>query len=329
MLRPAGERKRRVYPDMKRDTLGADAVLLTTALIWGFAFVAQRVGMEYIGPFLFNGIRFALGCLVLAPFLLLKNGGQSPVPGLSPGETKKAAVGGSLLAGFLLFGGASLQQVGIVYTTAGKAGFITGLYVVIVPLLGLLWGQRTNGGTWAGALLAAAGLYLLSVTGTFRVDRGDFLVFLGAFFFAGHVLVIGWLSPRMNSFRLAFVQYAACSVFSLAVAALVETATTEGLLKALPAVFYGGVLSVGVAYTLQVIGQRRAHPAHASILLSLESVFAALGGWLWLEEILSFRQLGGCALMLSGMILSQLWIYIVEKKPDGATFSLRKPGRTI
>lgn len=300
---------------MRKDTLQSDAILLTTALIWGFAFVAQRVGMEYIGPFLFNGVRFALGCLVLVPVLLLKNGGQSPVPGMSASGQKKTAIGGSLVAGVLLFGGASLQQVGIVYTTAGKAGFITGLYVVIVPFLGLFWGQRTNGGTWAGALLAAAGLYFLSVTEALTIARGDFLVFLGALFFAGHVLVIGWLSPRVNSFRLAFLQYAACSLFSLIVAAFLETASMESLRGALPAILYGGVLSVGVAYTLQVVGQRRAHPAHAAILLSLESVFAALGGWLWLSEILSLRQVSGCALMLSGMLLSQLWIYVVEEKP--------------
>jgi drug/metabolite transporter (DMT)-like permease len=297
------ERKDPSRPEVKKDTLSSDAILLAAALIWGFAFVAQRVGMAYIGPFLFNGVRFALGCLVLLP-LLRRRGNTAGNPG-SPGG--KEIVGGSLLAGLLLFGGASLQQVGIVYTTAGKAGFITGLYVVMVPFLGLFWGQRTHAGTWAGALLAAAGLYFLSITEELAMGRGDFLVFLGALFFAGHVLVIGWLSPRMDSIRLAVVQFAACSVLSLAVSGLTESIVPENLQGAAPAILYGGVLSVGVAYTLQVVGQRKARPAHAAILLSLESAFAALGGWLLLDEILSFRQFAGCALMLAGMLLSQLW----------------------
>lgn len=293
-------------PDVKKDTLSSDAILLVAALIWGFAFVAQRVGMAYIGPFLFNGVRFALGCLVLLP-LLRRRGNTAGAPGSRNG---KGIVGGSLLAGLLLFGGASLQQVGIVYTTAGKAGFITGLYVVMVPFLGLFCGQRTHAGTWAGALLAAAGLYFLSVTEGLVMARGDFLVFLGALFFAGHVLVIGWLSPRMDSIRLAVIQFAACSVLSLAVAALTEPIVLENLRGAVPAILYGGVLSVGVAYTLQVVGQRKAPPAHAAILLSLESAFAALGGWLLLDEILSLRQFAGCALMLTGMLLSQLWTHM-------------------
>jgi len=293
---------------VKKDTLSSDAILLVAALIWGFAFVAQRVGMAYIGPFLFNGVRFALGCLVLLPFLRSR-GNTAGDPGSRNG---KGIVGGSLLAGLLLFGGASLQQVGIVYTTAGKAGFITGLYVVMVPFLGLFWGQRTHAGTWAGALLAAAGLYFLSITEGLVMARGDFLVFLGALFFAGHVLVIGWLSPRMDSIRLAVIQFAACSVLSLAVAAFTEPIVLENLRGAVPAILYGGVLSVGVAYTLQVVGQRKAPPAHAAILLSLESAFAALGGWLLLDEILSLRQFAGCALMLVGMLLSQLWTHTAK-----------------
>ncbi|MBN1827972.1 MAG: DMT family transporter [Deltaproteobacteria bacterium] len=297
---------------MNKHALRSDGILLSTALIWGFAFVAQRVGMEYLGPFLFNGVRFALGCLVLLPLIAIPKRGRSPLSWELDSGGRKAAVRGSLLAGMLLFGGASLQQAGIVYTTAGKAGFITGLYVVIVPFLGLFWRQRTNAGTWTGAVLAAAGLYFLSVTEQLTISSGDFLVFIGAFFFAGHVIAIGWLSPRMDSLRLACIQYAACSLFSLIAAAFVETASLENLRGALPAILYGGVMSVGVAYTLQVVAQRSAHPAHAAIILSLESVFAALGGWLLLKEILSFRQFLGCVLMLSGMLISQLWVYLIE-----------------
>ena len=299
---------------MNTATFKSDTILLTTAIIWGFAFVAQRVGMDYIGPFLFNGIRFALGCLVLLPLVVRKDNGNDPRPARDDPRRVKTLVVGSAVAGLMLFGGASLQQVGLVYTTAGKAGFITGLYVVIVPLLALFWGQRTTMGTWTGAILAAVGLYFLSMSQQFTIAFGDFLVLLCAVFFAGHVLIIGWLSPKMNSYRLAFIQYAACSLLSLIVAVLYENISMNSIVQAAIPILYGGVMSVGIAYTLQIIGQRQAHPAHAAIILSLESVFAALGGWLLLNETMSLRQMGGCALMLFGMLLSQLWIFIAGWK---------------
>ena len=288
-------------------TLRSDLLLFLTALIWGFAFVAQRVGMEAVGPFTFNGVRFALGCLVLVPVILFSGRKRAHrTPAEKKAERKALATSG-LCAGGLLFSGASLQQMGMVTTTAGNAGFITGLYVVLVPILGLFLSQRPSKGTWIGAVLAAAGLYLLSVTASFTFSPGDFLVFLGAFFWAGHVLVIGRFSPNLDSYRLAFVQYAACSLLSLAFAGLGEEMTVEGISRAALPIFYGGVCSVGIAYTLQIVGQKEAPSAHAAILLSLESVFAALGGWVILGELLSPRQLAGCALMLLGMLLSQLW----------------------
>ena len=280
--------------------------MLLTATIWGFAFVAQRVGMDFVGPFAFNGIRFALGGLVLLPLIARRRPGPA-VSSSNRSVPRKTVVLGGGLAGLLLFSGASLQQVGLVYTTAGNAGFITGLYVVIVPILGLFWGQRPGAGTWIGAVLAAVGLYLLSVTGDFTIAFGDLLEVVGAFFWAGHVLIIGWLSPKVESSRLAFFQYAACSALSLITAAIFETTTLSGVLNAALPILYGGVCSVGIAYTLQVVAQQHAHPAHAAILLSLEAVFAAVGGWLLLGETLSLRGLAGCALMLSGMLLSQLW----------------------
>jgi drug/metabolite transporter (DMT)-like permease len=299
---------------MQKNVFRSDVILLTTAIIWGFAFVAQRVGMNYVGPFLFNGIRFALGCVVLAPFIL-KNGTSNSRGGEKrEAPDLKTLVLGGALAGLTLFGGSSLQQTGIVYTTAGKAGFITGLYVVIVPFLALIWKQRTNRGTWVGAICAASGLYFLSITEQFTIDFGDLLVLLGAFCFAAHVLVIGWLSPKMDSLRLAFIQYAAVSLISLITAFIVEDISLDGIAQAAVPILYGGVMSVGIAYTLQVIGQRTAHPAHASIILSLEAVFAALGGWLLLQEVMTFRQLSGCALMLSGMLISQLWGYFASIK---------------
>jgi drug/metabolite transporter (DMT)-like permease len=292
---------------MKISTFKSDALLLLTATIWGFAFVAQRVGMEYVGPFTFNGVRFALGSLVLLPLILRnRNKQDADKKTLTSAEPKTIILGGGIL-GLTLFSAASLQQVGLVYTTAGNAGFITGLYVVIVPIMGLFWNQRPGAGTWIGAFLAAAGLYLLSITDEFTISYGDLLELIGAFLWAGHVLIIGWLSPKMDSLKLAFTQFAACSVLSLITAIIVETIALKAIIQAAIPIFYGGVLSVGVAYTLQVVAQRKAHPAHAAIFLSMEAVFAAVGGWLILDETLTQRGLIGCMLMLSGMLLSQLY----------------------
>ncbi len=294
---------------MKKGTLKADILLLMTAAIWGFAFVAQRVGMEHIGPYLFNGIRFALGSLSLLPLIYLGLGnGKSESAPLIP-IVKRTKIMGSALAGLVLFAGASLQQVGIVYTTAGKAGFITGLYVILVPIIGLRWGRKASTGTWIGAILAVTGLYFLSVTEQFTIGKGDFLVLMSAFMWAAHVLWISWLSPRMNPLILASSQFAICSLLSLLTAYAMEPIFISSILDAAVPILYGGLGSVGIAYTLQVVAQRDAHPAHASILLSMEGAFAVLGGWLMLNEILSTRGLIGCALMLSGMLLSQLWQY--------------------
>ncbi len=285
-------------------TFKAEILLLLTAIIWGFAFAAQRVGMDHVGPFTYNGVRFLLGALSLLPLLWISRRSRPLIPA---GNGRRTLVG-SLLVGLILFAGASLQQVGIVHTTAGKAGFITGLYVVVVPLLGLLWGQRTPWGTWAGAALAVAGLYLLTMNEQLTLTRGDGLVLIGAFFWAGHVLAIGWLSGRhIEPVLLACLQFIICGVLSLAIAIASEPITLEGLQGGALPILYGGLLSVGVAYTLQVVAQRDAPPAHAAIILSLETVFAALGGWLLLNETLAGRGLIGCGLMFTGMLLSQ-WV---------------------
>ncbi len=299
---------------MPSQEMKSDGLLLLTALIWGFAFVAQRMGMDHIGPFIFNGIRFLLGALVLVP-VFLRARAATPPPRASAGQSANGLWVGAL-AGGVLFLGASLQQVGLVYTTAGNAGFITGLYVVIVPILGLALGARTNAGTWLGAVLAALGLYLLSVTDAMTIAYGDLLVLVGAFFWAIHVHIVGRYASRMEASRLALFQYLACALLSLLVGLMVETTTLAGLWSAALPILYGGALSVGVAYTLQIVGQRHAHPAHAAILLSLESVFAALGGWLVLGEVMSMRGMLGCALMLGGMLMSQLYGFFA--KPTAA-----------
>lgn len=300
---------------MNTQTLKSDALLLITAAIWGFAFVAQRVGMDYVGPFSFSGVRFALSAFSLLPLLSLSREERTAMENILPSPGLKMVVSGGFLAGFMLFMGISLQQVGLVYTTAGKAGFITCLYVIIVPIMALFWKQSTTLGTWLGAVFAVIGLYLLSVTETFTIEYGDLLEFFGAFFFAAHVIVIGWLSPKIQPVKLAFCQFVTCSILSLITAVLAEEITLNGLIQASWPLFYGGVISGGVGYTLQVIAQRHTHAAHASILMSLEGVFAAIGGWLLLGETLSLRGLIGCGLMLSGMLLSQLW-GVVGKNND-------------
>jgi drug/metabolite transporter (DMT)-like permease len=295
---------------MQGKALKSDLLLLLIAAIWGGGFVAQRQGLEYVGPFTFNGVRFALGSLSLLPLILIGQRRRNRLPGVLPKAGARTLVLGGALAGAALFLGASLQQVGMVYTTAGNAGFITGLYVVIVPLIGLCWGQRPNLGTWLGAFLAASGLFFLSVSAHFTIGFGDLLELVGAFFWAGHVLLIGWLSPRLDALKLSAVQFAVCSLLSLVTAGCIETVELAAILRAAFPILYGGVISVGVAYTLQVVAQRDAHPAHTAIILSAEGVFAAFGGWLLLGEVLGPRGLLGCSLMLAGMLFSELWSFL-------------------
>lgn len=288
---------------VRKGALGSELLLLATAAIWGFAFVAQRVGMEHVGPFAFNGLRYALGALSVLPLCLARRRRAAAAPGaLSRGR----ALGACALAGSVLFLGASLQQLGLVTTTAGNAGFITSLYVVLVPLLGLFAGRRAAPRVWLGAFLALGGLYLISIRAGYRMERGDLLELAGAFFWAVHILVISRLAPRMDSFLLAAGQFAVCSALSLAVSALSETTSLASIRAAALPILYGGLLSSGVAFTLQIVAQRRAHPASASIILSMESLFAGIGGILLLGEPFGLRFGAGAALMLGGLVLSQL-----------------------
>ncbi len=280
-----------------------DLLLLLTAMIWGTAFVAQKVGMDHIGPFMYTGIRFALGALFLTPFMLLLSRKQPFVVKQRKGPPLVPA---GLLAGTLLFGGSILQQIGIIYTTAGKAGFITGLYVVIVPLLGLIWKFKPGKGVWAGAFLAVTGLYLLTVDKGFTLCMGDTLVILCAFLYALHVLAIGWLAPRLDVLRLAVIQFWVCAGLSLAIGLIVEEMTLAALKGAAVPILYGGLLSVGIGFTLQIVAQQKAPPAHAAIILSLETVFAVMAGLVILGETLPVRGWTGCLLMLAGMIAAQI-----------------------
>ena len=287
---------------MRNKVYRADMLLLLTAAIWGSAFVAQRAGMDHVGPLTFNGIRFALGALVLAPVIKWRNGGEK-----SNKNNLMPLLQGGVVAGTVLFAGATLQQVGLVYTTAGKAGFITGLYVIITPVFGLFIGMRSTLGGWFGAALALVGLYFLSVTESFTFASGDLWVLAGAFFWALHVILLSRFSPKVDVIKLAFAQFSVCAVLSLVGAAVSETVTMEGLRGAAAPILYGGVFSVGTAYTLQVVAQKDAPAIHAAIILSLEAVFSAIFGWLILGEFLGVREIAGCGLMLAGMLIAQLW----------------------
>ncbi|OPX56618.1 Threonine/homoserine efflux transporter RhtA [Oceanospirillum multiglobuliferum] len=289
---------------MQTRTLRSDLMLLLTAAIWGLAFVAQRLGMEHVGPFTFNASRFFLGALSLLPLLLFF---KPEVKTIDTTAKKPISLWlGGAMAGMLLFMGAALQQVGLQYTTAGKAGFITGLYIILVPMLALFWGQRTGRNTWLGALLAVVGLYLLSINDDFSLSYGDLLQLIGAFFWAGHVLMIGWLSPQLDAIRLSIVQFFTCGVISLIAAFIAETPQIADIAAGWQPIAYAGLLSVGVAYTLQVVAQKSTPASHAAIILSLEAVFAVIGGYLMLNELLSLKAMIGCGLMLAGMLISQI-----------------------
>jgi len=295
---------------ISRSILGHEALLLLTAIIWGLAFVAQRAGMESIGPFVFNGIRFLLGSISLLPVIILLNrsnlpaGKQGNPTALQAKKHKLMWVSG-LISGLVLFIASSFQQMGMVFTTAGNAGFITSLYVIMVPLLGLIFGLKVNRYTWIGALLAVIGLYFISVNTGFSIQKGDLLVLASAFFFAIHLLIIGYYSNKTEVMWLAFIQFALTGILSLIVGYFTEVIDIEQIKLATIPLLYGGLMSVGVAYTLQIVGQRKAIPTHAAIILSLEALFAALGGWLILDEMFTSRQITGGILMLAGVVLSQ------------------------
>lgn len=285
----------------------SNLMLLMAATIWGMGFVAQRLGMDHMGPYTFNGLRFLLGALSLLPLLWWLKSRQ---PVAVAGDHRQLLIGGVLiggvLAGLVLFCAASLQQVGLLYTTAAKAGFITGLYIILVPVLGLLLRHKSGLNTWIGALIALTGLYVLSVTDEFTIGFGDLLQVVGALFWAVHLLLVDHYSNRVAPIKLAGVQFVVCGLLSLATAFVIETPTVSGAVAGWQALLYAGLVSVGVGYTLQVVGQRGAHPAHAAIILSLETVFAAVGGVLLLGETLDERAIAGCALMLAGMLISQI-----------------------
>ena len=287
-------------------------LLALTALIWGSAFVAQSVGMDYIGPFTFNSIRSFMGGIVLLPVIFImkrqrrKNGQGEP----SSGDRKTLIIGG-ICCGIALAAASSLQQIGIVYTSAGKAGFITALYILIVPIMGHFLGRRAGLKVWIGVALAVAGMYFLCITDGFSISKGDFLVFLCAIVFSVHILVIDHFAPKVDGVALSCIQFFVCGILCAVPMFVQEQPRISEILAAWIPLAYAGVLSCGVAYTLQVIAQKNTDPTVASLLLSLESVFSVLTGWVILGERLSGRELFGCALVFAAVLLAQ----IPGKKP--------------
>lgn len=301
---------------MNNKRLIANLLLILTAAIWGFAFVAQRVGSQFVGAFTFNGIRFALGALSLIPLIIFldkrkENSGES-----TEKPNLKATLLSGILVGLILYAGATLQQVGLFYTTVGNASFITGLYMVFVPIIGIFLKHKIGKNSWVGVILAIIGLYLLSINENFSISYGDLLEVIGAIFWAVHILAIDNFTKRIDPLKLSFTQFATCSILSLITAFVFEDITISGISSAFIPILYGGLLSVGVAYTLQVVAQKDAKPSHAAIILSMESVFGAIGGAVLLGESMSGRGYLGCALILAGILVSQ-----IKFSPDKALVS--------
>ena len=295
---------------------GRSTALLTLAsLIWGFAFVAQSAGMDHLGPLSFNGTRYFLGCAVLLPLVLIRRRGAGKSGGSS--ASPKTLWLAALSCGVVLATATGLQQVGIIYTTVGKAGFITTLYIIIVPIMGVFFKKRVDAIIWIGALLALLGVYLLCVGEGFTLNRGDILVFLCAIVFSIHILCIDHFASRIDSIILSFMQFFVAGSISCLIGFPLEKPLIADFIAAALPLAYVGILSCGVAYTLQIIGQRDADPAVAALVFSLEAVFAVLGGFLVLNQRLTARELVGCVIMFAAVVLVQL--------PLGRKFSAPKP----
>jgi len=289
---------------MRTHALRADLLMLLTAIIWGSAFIAQRLGMDTIGPFLYTGLRFALASIALLPIILWL---ERRIEHREPESVNPGLLRGGLIMGLALTLGMNLQQVGLLFTSVTNSGFITGLYVIIVPLIGLFLGHKTGLGIWLGAGLAVLGMFLLSVGDSFQVASGDWLQLAGAFVWGVHVLLVGHFASRHDPLQLALIQFSVCAVISLLLPVVFEPIQLPAIMAAVPAILYGGLLGVCVGFTLQVVAQKDAIASHAAIILSLEAVFAAIFGALLLGESLSVKGYFGCALMFAGMLLAQLW----------------------
>jgi drug/metabolite transporter (DMT)-like permease len=301
------------------NAITSTGILTLAAMIWGFAFVAQRSGMEHVGPFFFTGVRALLGALTLIILLLFQGGARRGTrmtddpPAAFWNDERKVLLRGGFLCGLVLFAGSNFQQIGLVFTTASKAGFITTLYILLVPIFGIILKHKTHWNTWAGVALAAVGLYCLCITENFSIASGDLVVLIGAAFWAVHILVIDRFVRHTGAIRLSCVQFLVCGALSLMVMpfadphfATISALSLEGIRAALPAILYTGVLSSGAGFTLQAVGQKYANPTAASIIMSTEAIFGVIGGFLLLGERFTGREMLGCILMFAAVILAQL-----------------------
>lgn len=284
-------------------------MLLLTAIIWGVAFVAQSVGMDYVEPFTFNFARYIIGGVVLLPFLKLGNT-DTPKENTEDKSKKKQrfrrSVIGGIGCGVLLFCASMLQQFGIMYTNVvGKAGFITALYIILVPVLGIFFRKKTKPLLWICVGISVIGLYLLCVSDGYRLELADVLLLACALFFAFHIIFIDYISPNTNGVLVSCVQFFVSGLFCMVAMFLFESPSFAGILKAYIPILYTGVLSCGVAYTFQILGQKYVEPTKASLILCLESVVAVLAGWLLLQQALSIRELLGCIIMFVAIIMAQ------------------------
>ena len=292
---------------MKKVSWRSSLLLFLTALIWGVAFVAQSVGMDYVGGFTFNFARCMIGGVALLPCIwLFGRGKEEERERKNRKEERKMLAAGGVCCGAALFLASNLQQFGIKYTTVGKAGFITALYIVLVPVLGLFLKKRVQGKVWISVALAVGGLYLLCMTEGFSLSQGDFLVLLGALAFAVHILVIDYFSPKADGVKMSCIQFFSCGVLSGIAMLIFEKPSLAAMLQAWMPILYAGIFSCGVGYTLQILGQKGMDPTVASLILSLESVVSVLAGWALLGETLSLRELSGCGLMFLAILLAQL-----------------------
>lgn len=281
-----------------------NVLLVLTALIWGCAFVAQSVGMDYVGPFTFNMARFLIGAIVLLPVIWFMD--RQRKTGAEKGAGQKTLIIGGICCGIALAVASTLQQWGILFTTVGKAGFITAMYIVIVPLLGVFIGKKVRPLIIGCVAIAVVGFYFLCMTESLRLGLGDFLVLLCAIAFSIHILVIDHFSPKVDGVKMSAIQFLTAAIISAVPTLLWEQPVVTEILQAWQPVLYAGVMSCGVAYTLQIIAQKNADPTVASLLLSLESVFSVLAGWVLLGQGLSLKELFGCVLIFCAIILAQL-----------------------
>ena len=289
---------------MKKEQIKGSLLLFLAAIIWGVAFVAQSVGMDYVGPFTFNCVRTLIGGLVLIPCIVFLNRGK--VKKKTDFTEKKRLLLGGICCGVALTTGSTLQQFGIMYTTVGKAGFITAFYIIIVPILGLFLGKKCGVSVWISVVIALAGLYFLCITDGFSIGKGDIYVFLGAIAFSIHILVIDYFTQFNDGVKMSCIQFFVCGILCFVPMMLFEHPEISMILLAWKPILYAGVMSCGVAYTLQIVGQKNMNPTVASLILSLESVTSVIAGFLVLHQNLSHRELIGCGLMFVAIVLAQL-----------------------